>query len=45
MLREASLRAWLPAIHAGMTKIPVSVLVDERTIMNHFVAKIFSVQR
>jgi hypothetical protein len=33
--------AWMPAIHAGMTKISISFSVGERTIMNHFVAQIF----
>jgi hypothetical protein len=29
--------AWMPAIHAGMTKILFSCSVGDRKIMNHFV--------
>jgi hypothetical protein len=31
------LHTWMPAIHAGMTKISISCSVGERKIMNHFV--------
>ena len=34
-LRNTSLRIWMPAIHAGMTKSPVG----EHKIMNHFVVQ------
>jgi hypothetical protein len=37
MSPEASLRTWVPAIHAGMTKLCISSSADERKIMNHFV--------
>ena len=34
----ASLRIWMPAIYAGMTKNPrFHVLWGERKVMNHFV--------
>jgi hypothetical protein len=36
MSPEASLRAWMPAIHAGMTNAAFSSSVGERTIMNQF---------
>jgi hypothetical protein len=36
MSPEASLRAWIPAIHAGMTKnLHFSFFVAERKIRNH----------
>ena len=32
------LRTWMPAIHAGMTKLSIFIsFVGERKIMNHFV--------
>jgi len=31
------LRAWMPAIHADMTKASISCSVGERKLMNHFV--------
>ena len=34
MSPEASLRTWMPAIHAGMTKISISFSVGERKLMN-----------
>jgi hypothetical protein len=37
MFPEASLRIWMPAIHAGMTMTSFSCSVDKRKIMNHFV--------
>ena len=40
MFAEASLRAWMPAIRAGMTKIAFSFSVGERKIMEHFVERI-----
>ena len=36
MFSEASLRTWMPAIHAGMTMICISCSAGERKIMNHF---------
>ena len=33
MSPEASLRAWMPAIHAGMTVISILFFVTERKIM------------
>src|ERR1700740_320667 len=39
MFPEASLRTWMPAIHAGMTKFVFSFSVDERKVMNHFVGE------
>jgi hypothetical protein len=36
MSPEASLRIWMPAIHAGMTNAGFSSFVGERKIMNHF---------
>jgi hypothetical protein len=41
MSPEASLRTWMPAIHAGMTSVGFSSSVDERKLMNHFVVKNF----
>ena len=40
MFPEASLRTWMPAIHAGMTKFAFSFCVGKRKIMNHFVVQI-----
>ena len=37
MFPDASLQTWMPAIHAGMTKICIFCSVGERKIMNHFV--------
>jgi hypothetical protein len=37
MSPEASLRAWMPAIHAGMTNSGFSFFVCERKLMNYFV--------
>jgi hypothetical protein len=38
MFPEASLRTWMPAIHAGMTMICIFMFCRrERKIMNHFV--------
>jgi hypothetical protein len=37
MSPEASLRAWMPAIHAGMTASDFSLSVGERKPVNHFV--------
>jgi hypothetical protein len=31
------LRTWMPAIHAGMTKLSILCSVGERKIMTHFV--------
>jgi hypothetical protein len=31
------LRIWMPAIHAGMTKLLILMLCNERQLMNHFV--------
>jgi hypothetical protein len=31
------LRAWMPAIHAGMTKLYIFMLWGRRKLMNHFV--------
>src|SRR5713226_1343564 len=39
MFPEASLRTWMPAIHAGMTNSAFSFSVGERKLMNHFVVK------
>jgi len=36
---EASLRIWMPAIHAGMTNSGFSSFVCERKLMNHFVVQ------
>src|SRR5215470_5423789 len=36
---EASLRTWIPAIHAGMTKFEFFILLGECRIMKHFVVK------
>jgi hypothetical protein len=33
----STLRAWMPAIHAGMTASDFSLSVGERKLMNHFV--------
>src|SRR5215467_6020990 len=35
MSPEASLRIWMPAIHAGMTNAGFSCSVGERNLMNH----------
>src|SRR5262245_42975720 len=37
MSPEASLRAWMPAIHAGMTASDFSLSMGECKLMNHFV--------
>jgi hypothetical protein len=37
MSPEASLRTWMPAVHAGMTKFAFSFFVGERKTMEHFV--------
>jgi len=37
MSPEASLRIWMPAIHAGMTNAGSSCSVGERKLINHFV--------
>jgi hypothetical protein len=37
MSPAASLRAWMPAIHAGMTVTSVFIFVGEHKIINHFV--------
>jgi len=37
MFPEASLRTWMPAIHAGKTKLAFSFSVGERKIMERFV--------
>jgi len=34
---KASLRIWIPAIHAGMTKSAFLLSIGERKIMNDFV--------
>ena len=39
MSPEASLRIWMPAIHAGMTKFEFFILLGECKIMEHFVVK------
>jgi|GEM_PF-6724126 len=39
MFPEASLRIWMPAIHAGMTKFEFFILLGECKIMEHFVVK------
>jgi hypothetical protein len=39
MSPEASLQAWMPAIHAGMTNAGVSSSVGEGKIMNRFVMR------
>ena len=31
------LHTWMPAIHAGMTKLSIFIFCGERKIMNHFV--------
>jgi hypothetical protein len=41
MSPEASLRAWMPAIHAGMTNSEFSSSVSDRKIMNYFVVNYF----
>jgi hypothetical protein len=41
MSPDAILRTWMPAIHAGMTKLSISRSVGERKIMNHFVVAHF----
>jgi hypothetical protein len=38
----ASCESKMPAIHAGMTKIRIFILLGERKLMNHFVALICS---
>jgi len=37
MFPEASLRAWMPVIHAGMTESAFSFSMGERKLMNDFV--------
>jgi hypothetical protein len=39
MSPEASLRTWMPAIHAGMTKICIFHVLWPSVIMNHFVQR------
>jgi len=39
MSPDASLRTWMPAIHAGMTKCAFSFSVGERKLMKHFVVR------
>jgi hypothetical protein len=41
MSPEASLRAWMPAILAGMTNSEFSSFVSDRKIMNYFVVNYF----
>jgi hypothetical protein len=36
---ERILQTWMPAIHAGMTKISISCSLGVRKLMNHFVAQ------
>jgi hypothetical protein len=36
---NASLRGWMPAIHAGMTESAFSFSTGERTLMKHFVLR------
>jgi hypothetical protein len=36
MSPDASVRTWMPAIHAGMTKSPFSFSLGERKLMKHF---------
>jgi hypothetical protein len=40
MFPDASLRTWIPAIHAGMTKSAFSFSVGERKLVKHFVVKL-----
>ena len=37
---EASMRTWMPAIHASMTIICIFSFVSKRKIMNRFAVKI-----
>jgi hypothetical protein len=37
---DASLRVWMPAIHAGMTATVFPCFLGEREIMHHFVVTI-----
>jgi len=39
MFPEASLRIWMPAIHAGMTRSVFSFSAGERNLMTHFVVQ------
>ena len=39
MFPEGSLRAWMPAIHAGTTESAFSFSMGERKVMNHFVVR------
>jgi hypothetical protein len=38
---DASVQIWMPAIHAGMTKICIFMFYGERKVMNNFVVKNF----
>jgi hypothetical protein len=41
MFPGASLRTWMPAIRAGMTRITIFMFCGERKIMNHFLDESF----